>query len=604
MKCNRAYETLRRKKPLEETVTATTKLAKVLTTLDLTALGIGSTLGVGVYVLAGEVSKKTAGPAVIISFAIAAIASVFAGLCYAEFGARVPKAGSAYIYSYVTIGEFIAFVIGWNLVLEYAIGSASVVKGLSTYLDSLIDHAMSDAFRSVAPMNASSLGDYVDFFAFSATMVFSIALAFGVKESISINNIFTLTNLAVVLYVVVTGAFRADPANWMIPTEEVPTDREEDYGVGGFAPYGFAGIIKGAAICFYGFIGFDCIATASEEAKNPRRSIPLSIIISLSVIFVAYFSISTILTMMLPYFDQDVNAPLPHVFKHYGWTVAQYIVSVGAIFGLCASLMGSMFPLPRVIYAMSTDGLIFKFMGRIHQRFKTPLIGTLVAGFITGTLAAIFNLNQLVSMMSIGTLLAYSMVAGCVMLLRYEVDKDTCEKNQFSFSQLLNVNKLETPTKFTSALVTWSVTIYCFWCLGISLIIIYLEEVLDQWYSILLICIFGILIISTLVVIARQPSSKREIAFTVPLVPWLPGVSILINIYLMTQLDVMTWIRFGVWIIVGLLIYFSYGIWHSELRCKATAITSPTTSRSNLVDGELSKSVGFGRDDGTMATRL
>ncbi|XP_055705619.1 cationic amino acid transporter 3 isoform X2 [Phlebotomus papatasi] len=580
MRCDHAYETLRRKKPLAETISATTKLAKVLTTLDLTALGIGSTLGVGVYVLAGEVSKTTAGPAVVISFAIAAIASIFAGLCYAEFGARVPKAGSAYIYSYVTIGEFIAFVIGWNLVLEYAIGSASVVKGLSTYLDSLIDHVMSDAFKSFASMNAGALGDYVDFFAFGATMVFSIALALGVRESVSINNIFTLTNLAVVLYVVVTGAFRADPANWSIPPEDVPTDRDQDFGQGGFAPYGFAGIIKGAAICFYGFIGFDCIATASEEARNPRRSIPLSIIISLSVIFVAYFSISTIITMMLPYFDQDVNAPLPHVFRYYGWTVAQYIVSVGAIFGLCASLMGAMFPLPRVIYAMSIDGLIFEFMGRIHPRFKTPLIGTLVAGFLTGTLAAIFNLDQLVSMMSIGTLLAYSMVAGCVLLLRYEVDDPSSKGSGFSLGQFLNIEKLNAPTRFTSGLVTWSVTIYCVWCLGLSLVITQLEDYIDQ---------------------CRQPRSSREITFTVPLVPWLPGLSILINIYLMTQLDVMTWIRFGVWILAGLIIYFTYGIWHSGMRFKATSNSNTslaTESRSNLVIEEQSL------PDGTLATRL
>ncbi|XP_055693350.1 cationic amino acid transporter 2-like [Lutzomyia longipalpis] len=603
MKCGRAYEILRRKKPLAETVDATTKLAKVLSTLDLSALGIGSTLGVGVYVLAGEVSKTTAGPAVVISFAIAAVASVFAGLCYAEFGARVPKAGSAYIYSYVTIGEFIAFVIGWNLVLEYAIGAASVVKGLSTYLDSLIDHAMSDAFKSIASMNASALGDYVDFFAFTATMTFAIALSLGVRESVVINNIFTLVNLAVVLYTVVTGAFRADPANWSIPQEDVPTTEDQDFGEGGFAPYGFAGIIKGAAICFYGFIGFDCIATASEEARNPKRSIPLSIIISLSVIFVAYFSISTVLTMMLPYFEQDVNAPLPHVFRVYGWTVAQYIVSIGAIFGLCASLMGSMFPLPRVIYAMSIDGLIFEFMGRVHPRFKTPMIGTLIAGFLTGTLAAIFNLDQLVSMMSIGTLLAYSMVAGCVLLLRYEVDDQSTKNSSFSLRQLLNMDHQEVPTKTTSALVTWAVTIYCIWCLGLSLVITQLEGFIDQWYSIFLLCLFAVLIILTLFMISRQPQSRTEIVFTVPFVPWLPGLSILINIYLMTQLDWMTWIRFGIWIIIGLIIYFSYGMWHSELRLKAGPCSSATNSRSNLVSDDKSFE-GFGKDDGTLATRL
>lgn len=229
-----------------------------------------------------------------------------------------------------------------------------------------------------------------------------------------VNNVFTLTNLSVVLYVIVTGSFKTDTANWSIPAENVP----EGFGEGGFAPYGIGGILKGAAICFYGFIGFDCIATAGEEARNPKKSIPFSIIVSLLIIFLAYLGISTVLTMMLPYYAQDEKAPLPFVFKEIGWPVAERIVSIGAIFGLFASLMGAMFPLPRVIYAMAKDGLLFSFMCKVHHRFKTPLHATLFAGFFTGVFAAIFNLDQLVEMMSIGTLFAYSMVAACVLLLR------------------------------------------------------------------------------------------------------------------------------------------------------------------------------------------
>ena len=279
---------------------------------------------------------------------------------------------------------------------------------------------MSDAFKQILPMNAPELGTHVDLFAFGVTMLFAVCIALGAKESTIVNNIFTMTNISVVLYVIVTGSFRLDASNWAIPAESVPPheDPDETYGTGGFAPYGIAGIIKGAAICFYGFIGFDCIATASEEAKNPRRSIPLAIILSLTIVFLAYFLISLVLTMMLPYYAQDAEAPLPHVFEQIGWTVAKWIVSIGAMFGLCASLMGSMFPLPRVIYAMAHDGLLFEIVGRISPRFRTPMVGTLLAGFLTGGLAAIFNLDQLVSMLSIGTLLAYSIVAGCVLLLR------------------------------------------------------------------------------------------------------------------------------------------------------------------------------------------
>ncbi|XP_059061491.1 cationic amino acid transporter 2-like, partial [Achroia grisella] len=199
------YSVLSRRKAAEE---GAARLARVLSALDLTALGVGSTLGVGVYVLAGDVAKNYAGPAVILSFLLAAVASVFAGLCYAEFGARVPKAGSAYVYSYVCVGEFIAFLIGWNLILEYIIGAASVVKALSEYLDSLFNKAISSYLQAAMPMDSPHLASYPDLFAFAVIMVFSVALAFGVKESSKFNNFCTGVNLCVVLFVIISGSFK------------------------------------------------------------------------------------------------------------------------------------------------------------------------------------------------------------------------------------------------------------------------------------------------------------------------------------------------------------------------------------------------------------
>ncbi|XP_037934215.1 cationic amino acid transporter 2 isoform X2 [Teleopsis dalmanni] len=565
------YQVLTRKKPIEDS--SESKLAKVLSAFDLTALGIGSTLGVGVYVLAGEVSKQYAGPAVVVSFLIAAIASIFAGLCYAEFGARVPKAGSAYIYSYVTIGEFIAFIIGWNLILEYAIGSASVVKGLSTYLDSLCGYAMRDFLGAHLPINVDGLGDYPDIFAFGVTLLFSWAIAFGAKESTRVNNVFTMLNLGVVLFVIVAGLFKVSTTNWSLPKEKVP----EGYGEGGFMPYGVSGIIKGAAVCFYGFIGFDCIATAGEEAKNPKKSIPFAVITSLAMIFLAYFGVSTVLTMMLPYYEQDESAPLPHVFRIYGWVAAEYIVSIGAMFGLCASLMGAMFPLPRIVFAMANDGLLFKFMGEISPKYKTPFNGTLLTGFLTGVLAAIFNLSQLVNMMSIGTLLAYSMVASCVLILRYECDErrdlkqlgngrtlnDYNETNCALWRQLFNTSNSMVPTKASSRIVTVMTTLYSVWCVLFSQVVtIYEEDFIHK----LLIAVSAVPLVLMLYIIARQPVSGSQLSFKVPFVPWLPGISILINIYLMVKLDQLTWMRFGIWIVIGLAIFFSYGIRNSRLR--------------------------------------
>lgn len=456
---------------------------------------------------------------------------------------------------------------------------------------------MRDYFLEHIPMNIPSLSEYPDFFALTITLLFSVALAFGAKESSLINNLFTLTNMAVVLYVIICGSFKSNVANWQIPAEAVP----DGYGDGGFAPYGLTGIIKGAAICFYGFIGFDCIATAGEEAKDPKKSIPISIIVSLGIIFMAYFGISTVLTMMLPYFDQDQDAPLPYVFRYFGWTVAEYIVAFGAIFGLCASLMGAMFPLPRIVYAMSSDGLLFTNLSKIHPRFQTPFVGTLLAGVLTGCLAAVFNLSQLVNMMSIGTLMAYSVVAACVLMLRYEVT-DENEKLRLPMpisrhwkGYLWNIDNTPRPTKLTSIIVTWEIALYCKYilkfshpkrkhfapfltnqcpnrftvsgliCLLFSLFVSSLSDMLFEgnWiaYALVVLCLLPI--VGMLALIKRQPTSDVQLTFTVPLVPWLPGLSILINIYLMTQLDVMTWIRFLVWLVIGFSIYFTYGIKNS-----------------------------------------
>ncbi|XP_032310362.1 cationic amino acid transporter 2 isoform X2 [Drosophila ananassae] len=570
------FRVLTRKKPLEDSNES--KLAKVLSAFDLTALGIGSTLGVGVYVLAGEVSKQYAGPAVVISFLIAAIASIFAGLCYAEFGARVPKAGSAYIYSYVTIGEFIAFLIGWNLILEYAIGSASVVKGLSTYLDQLCGNPMSTFLGTHLPINIEGMGAYPDLFAFVVTILFSLAIAVGAKESTRVNNVFTMLNLGVVLFVIIAGLFKVSSSNWSIPKSEVP----EGYGDGGFMPYGVSGIIKGAAVCFYGFIGFDCIATAGEEAKNPKKSIPFAVIVSLAMIFLAYFGVSSVLTMMLPYFEQDEKAPLPHVFRINGWHVAEYVVSIGAMFGLCSSMMGAMFPLPRIVFAMSNDGLLFRFLGDISEKYKTPFKGTMLTGLLTGILAAIFNLSQLVNMMSIGTLLAYSMVASCVLMLRYEVD-DRRESRIVSngrvsnldqdqpcalWRRVFNLNGQTVPTKQTSRIVTVSVTLFSLWCMVFSQILTKFEEDLAgvTSFDVLKLGLGTIPLVLLLLIISRQPTSGVKLSFKVPLVPWLPGISILINIYLMIKLDILTWVRFSIWLAIGLSIFLSYGIRHSRLR--------------------------------------
>uniref|UniRef100_A0A1L8DDZ0 Putative amino acid permease n=1 Tax=Nyssomyia neivai TaxID=330878 RepID=A0A1L8DDZ0_9DIPT len=551
-----------------------TRLGRILNTFDLTALGVGATLGVGVYVLAGHVSRDQAGPAVILSFLIAAVASFLAGLCYAEFGARVPKAGSAYIYSYVCIGEFVAFITGWNLILQYVIGSASISRGLSLYLDTLIGDVLKTTFREIAPINASFLSPYFDFFAFVLPILLAVALAFGLKKSAVMNNIFTATNIAIVLFVIIAGAFKADVANWQVDPSTLNSTITEglNIGVGGFFPFGIEGMLKGAATCFFGFVGFDCIATTGEEVKSPQRAVPRAILFSLIIIFLSYFGISTVLTLMWPYYLQDVNAPLPYAFEQIGWSAAKWIVAIGGIVGLITSLFGAMFPLPRIIYAMSQDGLVFSFLGQVHTHFKTPVVGTMCAGVLTGLVAALLDLKQLVSMLSIGTLLAYTVVAISITILRFtnreETFTETTEsssilkgKKHSSFTtillQIFNCRILKHPTKLSSNVVAAMVFLYTIFSLVLCLLIVHSKKELagGEIWAIVVWSIICCIILLTLISMAVQPRDTTEAPFKVPLVPLLPGISIFINIYLMLMLDTYTWIFFSIWLVIGLAIY-------------------------------------------------
>jgi len=244
-------------------------------------------------------------------------------------------------------------------------------------------------------------------------------LAVGVRESTRFNSVFTCLNLVVVLYVIICGSFKVDFHNWNLSEDEIPKVEGKNYGTGGFMPFGFSGMMAGAATCFYGFIGFDVIATTGEEVKNPQKAIPIATVMSLLFIFLAYFGVSGVQTLMWPYWDQNNDAPLPYVFASVGWPVAKWIISVGALAGLSTSLLGAMFPLPRVLYAMATDGIIFRSLAEIHPRYKTPLLATILSGVFAGSMAAVFNVAELADMMSIGTLLAYSLVAICVLVLRY-----------------------------------------------------------------------------------------------------------------------------------------------------------------------------------------
>ncbi|XP_035568646.1 cationic amino acid transporter 3-like isoform X4 [Canis lupus baileyi] len=578
---------LLRRRPLGPKQGAESHLARCLNTLDLVALGVGSTLGAGVYILAGEVAKDKAGPAIIICFLVAALSSVLSGLCYAEFGARVPGSGSAYLYSYVTVGQLCAFITGWNLILSYVIGAASVARAWSSAFDDLTGNQVSRVLQGSFSLQAPHvLATHLDFFALGLVLLLTGLLVLGASESALVTKIFTGVNVLVLSFIILSGFIKGDLHHWQLTEEDYKlamsasndTSSLGPLGSGGFMPFGFEGILHGAATCFYAFIGFDCIATTGEEARDPQRSIPLSIIISLFICFLAYFGVSAALTLMMPYYQIHPGSPLPQAFLYVGWAPARYTVAAGTLCALSSSLLGTMFPMPRVIYAMADDGLLFRGLARIHPCTHTPMMATIVSGTFAAFMAFLFELSDLVDLMSIGTLLAYSLVVFSVLVLRYQPDQNLSknEKTEMEIierkpapqaSSLKSVPEAGTvqalwslcnPVNTTPTLKSGHIAYGCALLLALLLTILCL--ILAQWPSHLFsgdpVYITGcvlllLLIIGLTFIIWRQPQNPTPFHFKVPALPVLPLVSIFTNVYLMMQMTSGTWARFGVWMVIG-----------------------------------------------------
>ncbi|XP_054145703.1 cationic amino acid transporter 3 isoform X3 [Melozone crissalis] len=445
------------------------------------------------------------------------------------------------------------------------------------------------------------LAEHPDFFALILILLLTVLLSFGVSESALVNKIFTAVNLLVLGFVVIAGFIKGDIKNWQLSEEshgnlslpDTPDGKKKAFGSGGFFPFGLEGMLTGAATCFYAFVGFDCIATTGEEARNPQRSIPIGIIVSLLICFVAYFGVSASLTLMVPYFLLNKSSPLPEAFKAVGWEPARYAVAVGSLCALSTSLLGSMFPMPRVIHAMAEDGLLFKFLSRIHSGRKTPLIATFVSGFFAAVFALFLDLKDLVDLMSIGTLLAYSLVAVCVLILRYQPRQPNSpkavemlelngneeervimnpaitaasaqHKETVSLATLFNPPG-DSPTVLSGRIVYVCVAVIAALITVICVVLTLNKDALKDANvgSVVLLVLLLVALLIFTIIIWRQPQSNARLNFKVPFLPLVPILSTFINILLMVQLDKGTWARFAVCMVVGFVIYFAYGIWNS-----------------------------------------
>lgn len=400
------------------------RLKRVLSPVALTSLGIGCIIGAGIFVMTGLVAHDTTGPALILSFVIAGAACIFAALCYAEFASMAPVAGSAYTYAYTTLGEMFAWIIGWDLVLEYTVASASVAHGWSRYFQEFIgifgvrvSDALSNAPFDFGAGSSPLTGSIIDLPALLVVFAVTIVLVIGIRESAGLNTAMVVTKVAIVVFVIVVGAFYVDPRNWQ---------PFAPFGYGGIAFFGKTigggpqvGMLAGAAIMFFAYIGFDSVSTHAEEARNPQRDVPIGIVASLGIATVLYILVAGVLTGMVPSDKINVGAPVADAFKQVGLDGAHFIISLGAIAGITSVLLVLMLSQPRVLLAMARDGLLPRsFFGAVHGRFRTPWKSTILTGVVVATLAALLPLRVLAELVNIGTLLAFVIVCLAVLVMR------------------------------------------------------------------------------------------------------------------------------------------------------------------------------------------
>jgi APA family basic amino acid/polyamine antiporter len=513
-------------------------LKRELRVKDLTAMGIAAVIGAGIFSTIGSAAFN-GGPGVTILFIITAITCGFSALCYAEFASRVPVAGSAYTYAYVSFGELIAWIIGWALILEYAIGNIAVAISWSGYFNNLLEGLnihlpgwLSSNYDSLSPevvAAAPHIGNIpivMNLPAFLIVLLITYIVYVGIRESKRSTNLMVLLKILVIIFVIVVGFFYVTPANW------TP-----------FLPNEFDGVLKGVSAVFFAYIGFDAVSTTAEECRDPQRDLPKGMIYSLVICTVLYILIALVLTGMVSYKELNVDDPLAFVFKRIGLTEISYIISVSAIIATASVLLVFQMGQPRIWMSMSRDGLLPKRFSKIHPRFKTPSFATILTGLLVGIPALFLNLSIVTNLTSIGTLFAFVLVCGGVLTLPKEALQTGTKRFKLPY---INGKWIIPIIVIAAAVVFWPSIMEK---LDVS-------QGWDYWKHFIPFYLYIIVTLGvTVLTFTRQYS-------------FIPVMGMLSSFYLMTEIELQNWIVFSIWLAVGLAIYFGYGYHKSKLAAK------------------------------------
>ncbi|KAJ4976875.1 hypothetical protein NE237_001981 [Protea cynaroides] len=487
------------------------EMKKNLTWWDLIWLGVGAVVGTGIFVLTGQEAKMDAGPAVVLSYVVSGVSAMLSVFCYTEFAVEIPAAGGSFAYLRVEMGDFVAFIAAGNIIFEYVVAGAAVSRSWSSYLATLFNHSSND-FRIIAH-NLPEDFNQLDPIAVGIIIVVCIAAIFSTKQSSRFNYVASVIHIGVIVFIIVAGLTHADVKNYS-----------------DFAPFGTHGIFKASAVLFFAYVGFDAVSTMAEETKNPARDIPIGLIGSMVLATVAYCLMAVTLCLMQPYADIDANAPFSMAFKAAGMDWAKYIVALGALKGMTSVLLVSAMGQARYLTHIARTHMAPPCLGYVNQRFGTPINATIVMLLATAVIAFFTNLNILANLLSISTLFIFMLVAVALLIRRYYVTGVTSSKHQTLFIIL------------TLVIIVSSVAISVLWAMEVESCIPYLIATI-VWF------------LSTLGLRVFVPQARNPKLWGVPLVPWLPAVSILINIFLLGSIDAASFIRFAVWT-TGLLVYY------------------------------------------------